>query len=205
MVIRAACAIWHAGGMQKEMGEGGAASSALLLSSCRSFHHSSSGYCTYPMSIPVKKRVHQHIEDTKGADWGWLGKATQAVLQCSSSMLVGGVWAHPRVVSILKVLEWWSSGKERTMGMAISVQRSPFEPFPCQKLWTNLWIAPAKSCESAFPPPKSCELMAKSDCEKWPSWGGAVPILAGDSAIHGSRLEFEFPSIHTSSPETLVT
>jgi len=30
-----------------------------------------------------------------------------------------------------------------------------------------------------------------------------VPILAGDAAIHGSRSEFEPPSIHTSSPETL--
>jgi len=47
--------------------------------------------------------------------------------------------------------------------------------------------------------------MAKSDREKWPSWVGLCPFLAGSPAIHGSRSEFEFPSIHTTSPETLMS
>lgn len=45
-------------------------------------------------------------------------------------------WVHSDVgcLSGCQVVVWWY---ESTMRMAISEQRSLFEPFPCQKLWIN--------------------------------------------------------------------
>ena len=109
------------------------------------------------------------------------------------------------------VLEWWCGvviGKkslragERTVRMAISKKISPFEPFPCQKLWTKLWIegsklwiAPAKafqSCESPFPPAKKSWIDGEVRSCEWRSVWGRVAAPCGF-----------FPSFRTNSRFTV--
>jgi hypothetical protein len=100
--------------------------------------------------------------------------------------------------------------EERTVRMAISVQISPFEPFPAKSCESR-----GPSCESHLPnpakvvnhlshPPESCELMAKLGSANGEVLGGggwlcSVRVL-GPFTL--SRSELEPPSIHTSSPET---
>jgi len=65
----------------------------------------------------------------------------------------------------------------RTMEMAMSVERSPFEPIPCQNLWIKLG---PRNCESHLPKLWIDDEVA-SGC-----------ATAGSPAIHGWRSEFEF-------------
>jgi hypothetical protein len=60
------------------------------------------------------------------------------------------------------------------VGMAISAERSPFEPFSLPKVVNQVVNQGVQLVNRRSHPPESCESMAKSDREKTAKLGGAV-------------------------------
>jgi len=88
------------------------------------------------------------------------------------------------------------------VGMAISAERSPFEPFSLPKVVNQVVNQGVQLVNRRSHPPESCESMAKSDREKTAKLGGAVTPGSVLGAIHASRSEPEMPSIHNTWPKT---